>query len=72
MKTRTMLAAIAAGAAIIVTTTPAAAISSENSSPAPERTEVGFLGVAVDLNGDGDIDVLDGYCSGTMSTTTPS
>ena len=63
---RTTLAAIAACVAIIVTATPAAAISSENSSPAPERTEVGFLGVAVDVDGDGDLDVLDGYCSGTM------
>ena len=66
MNTRATLAAIAAGAAIIVTTTPAAAISSENSAPAPERTEVGFVGVAVDVNGDGVIDVLDGSCSGTM------
>jgi hypothetical protein len=66
MKTRTTLAAIAAGAAIVVTTTPAAAISSENSFPAPERTEVGFVGVAVDTNGDGEIDLLDGSCSGTM------
>lgn len=66
MKTRTTLAAIAAGAAIIVTTTPAAAITSENSSPAPERTEVGFLGAAVDVNGDGTLDVLGTRCSGTM------
>ena len=63
---RATLAAIAAGVAIIVTAVPAAAISSENSSPAPERTEVGFLGLAVDLNGDGEIDLIDGFCSGTM------
>jgi hypothetical protein len=63
---RTTLAPIAAGVAIIVTAASAAVISSENSSPAPERTEVGFLGVAVDIDGDGNIDVLDGYCSGTM------
>jgi Trypsin len=66
MKTRTTLCAIAAGAALVVMTTPAAAITSENSSPAPERTEVGFLGMAVDLNGDGEIDLIDGFCSGTM------
>jgi hypothetical protein len=66
MKTRTTLAAIAASAALIVMTTPAAAITSENSSPAPERTEVGFLGMAVDLNGDSEIDLIDGFCSGTM------
>jgi Trypsin len=66
LSVRTTRAAIAAVAAIIVTATPATAISSGNSSPAPERTEVGFLGVAVDVDGDGKIDVLDGYCSGTM------
>jgi hypothetical protein len=66
MKTRAVPAAIATIAAIIGMAAPAGAISSENSSPAPERTEVGFLGVAVDVDGDGDIDVLDGYCSGTM------
>jgi hypothetical protein len=66
MKTRTVLAAIAAGAAIVVTASPAAAISSENSFPAPERTEVGFLGIAVDTDGDGELDLLDGFCSGTM------
>ena len=66
MKTRTTLVAIAASAALAVTTTPAAAISSQNSFPAPERTEVGFVGVAVDIDRDGDIDVLDGTCSGTM------
>lgn len=66
MKTRTTLAAIAAGAAIIATTTPAAAITSENSLPAPERTEVGFLGTVADVNGDGTIDVLGPTCSGTM------
>jgi hypothetical protein len=58
MTTRTTLAAIAAGAAIILTATPAAAISSENSLPAPERTEVGFLGTVVDDDGYGTIDVL--------------
>ena len=63
MKTRTTLAAIAA---IIVTTTPAAAISSYNSSPAPERTEVGFLGAVVDFNGDGMLDAFGTACSGTM------
>jgi hypothetical protein len=63
---RTSLAAIAAVATIIATASTTAAISSEFSSPAPERTEVGFLGVAVDVDGDGTIDVLDGYCSGTM------
>jgi hypothetical protein len=63
---RATLAAIAAGLAIIVTAVPAAAITSENSSPAPERAEVGFLGLAIDLNGDGEIDVIDGFCSGTM------
>ena len=65
-KARTTLATFAAGVAIIVSAAPAAAISSVNSSPAPERTEVGFLGVAVDVDGDGVIDLLDGYCSGTM------
>ena len=63
---RAALAAIAAGVLIIVAAAPAAAISSQNSSPAPERTEVGFVGVAVDVDGDGTLDVLDGYCSGTM------
>jgi hypothetical protein len=66
MTTRTTLAAIAAGAAIILTATPAAAISSENSLPAPERTEVGFLGTVVDVDGDGILDVLGTQCSGTM------
>lgn len=66
MKTRTTLAAVVAGVVIIVTATPAAAISSENSSPAPERTEVGFLGTAADVDGDGTLDVLGTTCSGTM------
>lgn len=66
MKIRTTLAAIAAGAAIIVVTTPAGAISSENSSPAPERTEVGLLGTIVDVNGDGTLDAIGPTCSGTM------
>jgi Trypsin len=66
MKTRTTLAAIAAGAAFIVTMTPAAAISSYNSSPAPERTEVGLLGTIVDVNGDGTLDAVGPTCSGTM------
>jgi Trypsin len=65
-KARTTLALISVGVALIATAASAAAISSTNSSPAPERTEVGFLGVAVDIDGDGNIDVLDGYCSGTM------
>ena len=63
---RATLAAIVAGVAIIVSATPAAAITSENSSPAPERTEVGFVGVAVDVDGDGTIDALGPTCSGTM------
>jgi hypothetical protein len=63
---RATLAAIVAGVAIIVTAVPAAAITSKNSSPAPAHTEVGFLGLAVDLNGDGEIDLIDGFCSGTM------
>jgi hypothetical protein len=66
MKARTALAVIAACAAIVVTTTPAAAISSENSQPAPERTEVGVLGIVVDVDGDGALDVLGTTCSGTM------
>jgi hypothetical protein len=63
---RATLAALAAVVAIIISATPAAAITSANSSPAPERTEVGFLGVAVDLDGDGRIDALGPTCSGTM------
>lgn len=68
---RTTLAAIVAGVAIILTATPAAAISSANSSPAPERTEVGFLGEAVDLDGDGTLDVLGAQCSGTERRRRP-
>ena len=66
MKARKALAAMAAGAAIILATTHAAAISSGNSFPAPERTEVGFLGTALDFNGDGTLDALGATCSGTM------
>ena len=65
-KARTTLAAIAAAVTIIATASTTAAISSENSSPAPERAEVGFVGIAVDIDGDGVIDLLDGYCSGAM------
>jgi hypothetical protein len=62
----TALAVAAAGVVLVAAASPVSAIGSENSSPAPERTEVGGLAVAVDFNGDGEFDLVAGTCSGTM------
>jgi hypothetical protein len=62
----TACAVVAAGAVIVAATTPAAAIGSDNSSPAPERTEVGQVHPLIDVDGDGVVDVPGAACSGTM------
>ena len=62
----TGVTALAVVLAIVLSAAPVSAISFANSSPAPERTEVGFLGIVVDVDGDGILDTLGPSCSGTM------
>ncbi|ONI69602.1 hypothetical protein BWI15_23870 [Kribbella sp. ALI-6-A] len=63
---RKIIAVLAAGAAACAATLPAAAINSYNSSPAPERTEVGAFMALWDTTGDAVPDRFDWVCSGTM------
>jgi hypothetical protein len=57
----------AAAALTVAAALPAAAISTYNSSPAPERTEVGALVVTYDHDEDATTpDRVDWFCSGTM------
>jgi hypothetical protein len=63
---RKFLAVLAAGVAACAATVPAAAINSYNSSPAPERTEVGAFMALWDTTGDAVPDRFDWVCSGTM------
>lgn len=69
MRTRSIaaLGGVAAVAAFVASAAPATAISSYNSTPAPERAEVGALVVAWDDDGDAATpDRVDWVCSGTM------
>jgi hypothetical protein len=64
-KTIGVFAALGLGA-LTMTPTTASAINSYNSSPAPERTEVGAFMALWDNTGDGVPDRFDWVCSGTM------
>jgi len=62
-----VLATSAAAALALAATLPADAINTYNSTPAPERTEVGALVVAFDNDGNpATPDRVDWFCSGTM------
>lgn len=64
-----MRRALAAAAAVVASLaiTPATAVTSYNSSPAPERTEVGALVVSWDDDADpATPNKVDWYCTGTM------
>jgi hypothetical protein len=64
---RAALGAAAAAAIALTLTVPAAAISTYNSSPAPERTEVGALVAQYDRDADPSTpDAVRWVCSGTM------
>ncbi|WP_019812917.1 trypsin-like serine protease [Saccharomonospora saliphila] len=64
---RTAVVAATGLATVLAATATASAISSENSVPAPERTEVGALVVSWDHDADpATPDAVDWMCSGTM------
>jgi hypothetical protein len=63
---RSLLAALIALVLALVTAAPSSAINTDNSEPAPERTEVGAVVGLYDRDGDGLFDRFRWFCSGTM------